>query len=232
MDFDPEGPKAIPLWINGHAFLCAGGEFFDVIAPRSGEAVRRVPLCGADEAAEAVAAARAAQPAWAAMGLPARRQCLSRLAEALDGYASHFARLLREETGCDETVAAAEVAAAVAALNDTRVGETGVIGLVLGAEMPLAGFAASAAPALLAGASLVVKPSPKAPGAVFALCELTARAEWPAGVVNLLQGDAAAVSGLAGAGIDRLVYRGEAALGEKVAALAEAAGVSCDVQAF
>ncbi len=225
MEFAPEGPMAIPLWINGHAFLTVSDAFFDVTNPATGEAIRRVPLCGAPEAAEAVGAARAAQGDWAAMGLPARRVCLGKLADALDTYAGHFAKLLSQETGVDEAAATAEVAAAVAALRGDTVGETGVFGLVLDATQPLAGFAEVAVPALLAGATLVVKPSPKAPSAVFALCELSARCEWPAGVLNLLQGDTAAIDGLCVGGIDRLVYRGNVALGMQVGTMAEAAGM-------
>jgi hypothetical protein len=69
MEFSAEGPTAIPMWINGHAFLTVTDDFFDVVNPATGEAVHRVPLAGAGEAAEAVAAARAAQPAWAEMGM-------------------------------------------------------------------------------------------------------------------------------------------------------------------
>ncbi len=229
MDFSSEGPMAIPLWINGHAFLTVSPAFFDVTDPATGEAIRRVPLCGASEAAEAANAARAAQAAWADMGMQARRLCLGRLADALEGYTAHFAKLLISETGFDEARAQAEVAAALSALRAAGVGETGVFGLVLDAERPLAGLAEAIAPALMAGATVVVKPSPKAPSAAFALCELSARAEWPAGVLNLLQGDTAAVEGLCAAGLDRLVYRGNGALGAQVARLAEVAGMPCVV---
>lgn len=231
MDFSPEGPKAIPLWINGHAYLTVTEAFYDVVNPVTGEAVRRVPLCGLDEATEAVKAARAAQAAWAEMGLAARRVCLGNLADALEGYAGHFAKLLSEETGCDEAAATGEVAVAVDALRAMAVGETGVFALVLDAVQPLAGFAAVLAPALMAGATLVVKPSVKAPSAIFALCELSSRVDWPAGVVNLLQGDSAAIEGLCAAGIDRLVYRGEAGLGAKVGAIAAAQGMPFELQA-
>lgn len=223
MGFSSEGPMAIPMWVNGHAFLTVGNAFFDVINPATGEVIRRVPLCGASEAAEAVLAARGAQPAWADMGLPARRVCLNNLADALESYASHFAKLLLAETGCNETQAAAEVAAAVEALRGGGVGDTGVVGLVLDASRPLAALAEVMVPALMAGAAMIVKPSPRAPSVAFALCELTARVEWPAGVLNLLQGDTAAIDGLCAAGVDRLVYSGNAALGVDVGHIAEAA---------
>ncbi|MGB5208613.1 MAG: aldehyde dehydrogenase family protein, partial [Azonexus sp.] len=115
MEFAPEGPKAIPLWINGHAFLTVADGFYEVVNPLTGEALRRVPLCGAAEASEAVSAACNAQPAWAALTPEARQAHLNALADGLDRYAGHFAKLLGEETGCAEADALVEVAAAVAA---------------------------------------------------------------------------------------------------------------------
>ena len=231
MEFAPDGPMAIPMWVNGHAFLTVTPDFYTVTNPVTGESLRRVPLCGAEEAAEAVKAAHAAQPEWAMMGMPARRVCLGRLADGLDRYTGHFAKLLIQECGFDEARATAEVGEAVEALRGAMVGETGVLGIVLDATRPLASFAETMGPALMAGATLVVKPSPKAPSAVFALCELTAREEWPAGVVNLLQGDSAAVEGLCGSAVDRLIYCGNAALGTQVGAMAEAAGKAFEMKA-
>jgi acyl-CoA reductase-like NAD-dependent aldehyde dehydrogenase len=231
MELAAEGPMAIPLWINGHAYLTVGDSFFDVVSPRTGQALRRVPLCGASEAAQAVAAARAAQPQWAEMGLNARRVCLAALADALERYAGHFAKLLGQEIALDETEAANEVSAAIAALRGVEVGETGVIAVVVDAQRPLSALAAAIAPALLAGATVVVKPSPRAPGAVFALCELSARADWPGGVLNLLQGDTAAIAGLCTAGVDRLIYRGNAALGEQVGAVVAGTSTTFVLQA-
>jgi acyl-CoA reductase-like NAD-dependent aldehyde dehydrogenase len=224
MEFSPEGPKAIPLWVNGHAFLTVSEAFYEVVNPLTGEALRRVPLCGKDEAVAAVSAARAAEPGWAAQAPAARQAALEALAGALDRYTGHFAKLLREETGSDEAQAVAEVAAAVAALRAGSTGTGGVVALVVDASRPLSGFAGAAASALRAGATLVVKPSPKAPAAVFALCELASRSGLPPGVLNLLQGDTAAIEGLCAAGIDRLAYRGNAALGVAIGAIADAAG--------
>lgn len=224
MEFSPEGPKAIPLWINGHAFLTVSESFFEVVNPLTGQALRRVPLCGADEAMAAVTAARDAAPGWAEQVPAARQAALEALAAALDRYTGHFAKLLREESGLDELQAIAEVAAAVAALRSGGAGTGGVVAVVVDASRPLAGFAGAVAPALRAGATLVVKPSPKAPAAIFALCELASRSGLPPGVLNLLQGDTAAIEGLCAAGIDRLVYRGNTALGVAIGAIADAAG--------
>lgn len=230
MEFAPEGPKAIPLWIRGHAFLTVSDCFHDVVDPLTGEALYRVPLCGAPEAVEAVASARNAQPGWAALTVPARQAALAALAGALDRYSGHFAKLLRAETGFTEDQSLAEVAAALAALRGDDLGDAGIVAIVVDATRPLAGFAEAAAPALRAGAAVVVKPSPKAPSAAYALCELSGRAEWPAGVLNLMQGDSAAIEGLCAAGVDRLVYCGNAVLGAAVGAIASAAGTRYRIQ--
>ena len=62
---DNEDTLALPLWINGHAYLTMADAFLDVINPKTGELLRRTPLCGADAAGKAVAAAQAALPKWA-----------------------------------------------------------------------------------------------------------------------------------------------------------------------
>lgn len=226
MEFAPEGPMAIPLWINGRPYLTVGDGFFDVINPVTGEARHRVPMCGSDEAAQAVSAARDAQGGWAAMGPSARQLCLARLADALERYAGHFAKLLSQENGCGEEVSSREVTAAVAGLRAMSLGETGVAALVVDDSQPLAGLVAAAVPALLAGATLVIKPSPKAPSAAFALCELATRNEWPAGVLNVVHGDGPAIEGLCAAGVDYLVYAGAAALGAQVGELAAKHGTA------
>lgn len=229
MNLAPEGPMAIPLWINGRAFLTMTESFLDVIDHARGEAIRRVPLCGAAEAAEAAGAARAALAGWSACPAEERLAQLATLADALDQYAGHFARLVAQETGLDEAAAGAEVAAAVAALRTPGEAAPGVVAVLSDAGKPLSGLLGTAAAVIAAGGTVVLKPSAKAPSAAYALCELSARAGWPGGVLNLLQGDEAAVAGLcAHPDIDRLAYAGEAALGARIAAMAAAQGKTCD----
>jgi len=220
---------AIPLWINGHAYLTMAPAFFDVRDVRSGKVRRRTPLCGAAEALAAVESARNALAAWAALKAEARATLLAALADALAGYAEHFAGLIAEETGKDAVAAAAEVSAALQVLRTATASTVatggGVVAVVSDDRAPLLGPLQQAAPALLAGATLVLKPSPKAPSAVFALAELTARSGFPGGVVNILQGDLAAIEGLcAAAEVSRLLFAGDPALGSKVAAIASRHG--------
>lgn len=227
MKFTAEGPMAIPLWINGRPYLSMGEQFFDVVNPHSGEAVRRVPLCGASEVDAAVNAARLALDIWAAQPLSARQRLVAALADALEGLTAHFARLLGEECGMDAAAAEQEVQAAVGALRAGALGINGgrVMAVVVDDRQPLSGLAALIAPALLAGACIVCKPSPKAPGAAFALCELSSRAGWPAGVLNLVQGDTAAVRALcAHPEIAEVAFAGGPALAAQLRGMVEHAG--------
>lgn len=221
---DNEDAMALPLWINGHAYLIMADRFFDVINPKTGQVLRRTPLCGADAAAKAVAAAQAVLPKWALDQDEVRQAGLAPLADALEGYAAHFAQLIVEETGKDAAAAGAEVAEAVALLRQPwalSLMAGSVVAVVNDDREPLLGLLSLAIPALLAGGVVVAKPSPKAPSAAFAFAELTARAGLPDGVFNLLQGDEEAIEGLCDQpDVGRLAFVGDAVLGEKVRAIA------------
>lgn len=217
---------AIPLWLNGHPYLTMAPAFFDVRDPRSGEVKRRTPLCSASQAQAAVESATDAVPGWAALTSAARANLLAALADALASYAGHFANLIAEETGMDAAAAAADVDAALrllrAASHDTATTRANsVVAVVSDERAPLLGPLRHAVPALLAGATVVLKPSPKAPSACFALAELTARSGFPDGVFNILHGDLAAIEGLCSAdAVNQLCFAGDPALGRKVAAIA------------
>lgn len=193
-------PPAIPLWINGHAYLTLAPAFQDVRNPVSREVLRRTPLCGAAEAQKAVEAAHTALPLWRAQPATARAALLVAVGQALAGYAGHFARLIVEETGKETPAAEAEVGKAVAllcgSLNAKASGAAAVAGIVGNAEAPLLDPLRLAVPALLAGAVVVIKPDPEMPSAIFALAELTARCAFPGGVFSVLHGAEAAVLGL------------------------------------
>jgi succinate-semialdehyde dehydrogenase / glutarate-semialdehyde dehydrogenase len=191
-----DAPPAIPLWINGHAFLTLAPGFMDVCNPMSGEVLRRIPLCGIGEARKAVDAARDALAAWVALS-SVRAAMLASVGNALAGYAAHFAKLIVEETGKDAAAADDEVAVAVSLLRTATPSEASdVLGVVGDAAWPLLGALQIAVPALAAGATVVIKPAPQAPSALFAVAELTARCAFPEGVFNILHGAEDAVDGL------------------------------------
>ncbi len=188
MKFD-DGIPAIPLWIDGHAWLGVFAEFIDV-RQADGEVHYRVPKCGPGEAAEAVASARRAQPAWGA-DAAGRQRLLGELASLLDQFGGDFAKLVARETGQDTEAARAEVGRAVAALREAACAEGGggVQAVASDAAEPLASVAAGLARAFAAGDTAVALSAATAPSAVFALAELSARAGFPAGAFCLLHGD-------------------------------------------
>lgn len=223
MSFAAEGPMAIPLWINGRALLTVTDSFFDVTDPVSGTVVRRTPLAGTPEVAEAVTAAQTALGSWLALPVEERQACLSALAKALDQYTGHFAKLVRQETGCDEAFAQSEVSSSVSALSaGESAAQTGIVAVIADASRNLSAVVEAIAPLLRGGAAVIVKPSPKAPGAAFALAELSGRVGFPAGIFNLVHGDTQAINAIcAEAKIAAVLVRGEAKFVEQVQQLAE-----------
>jgi len=217
---DPgDAAPVIPLWINGHAFLTVTANFHEVRDPLSAIVLRRTPLCDARVAQLAVAAAQAALAPWAARTVGARADLLGALAALLSSYAEHFSGLLAQEAGA--AGAAAEVRRALALLRgDREAGAaecadpcagpgaaqdgTEVVGIVAAASSPLYGPLRIAVPALLAGAVVIFKPSPATPSALYALAELSARCNFPAGVLSVVHGDEAATDGLRACGVRML----------------------------
>ncbi len=191
---------AIPLWINGHAYLTMAPAFLDVCLPDSGKVLRRTPLCGAGEVQKAVEAAQAALDSWARLNATARAALLAAVGESLAGYANHFAKLISEETGKASDAADAEVAEAVSLLRsaagNNAAGVMGVVGVVGDAVFPLLGSLQLAVPALQAGATVLLKPDPRVPSVIFAWAELTARCALPPGVLNIVHGAEAVVEAM------------------------------------
>lgn len=226
MKFAADGPMAIPFWINGRAYLTVTESFVDVCDPLTGEAVRRTPLAGSGEVAEAIGAALAAQASWGALDAAERQATLAKLAGLLDQYAGHFLRLIRQETGWDEGRAQTELTLALSALQGTEQAHgDGVLGVITDASSPLAAGMAALARILRSGGAVVWKPSPKLPGAAFALAELSGRAGVPAGVLNLVHGDVAVMEALcADPAIRSVEVGGEEAFVAKVLELAERQG--------
>lgn len=199
MKFD-DGIPAIPLWIDGHAWFGVFEDFID-IREADGEVHYRIPECGPHEAAEAVASARRAQPSWG-MDAAGRRRLCGELADLLDQFAGDFARLVGRETGKDFDTARAEIAHAVAALRtgaDFAAAPGGTRAVQSDGNEPLASVAAGLADAFAAGDTAIVLSDARAPSAVFALAELSARASFPAGALCLLHGGESARTALTAA---------------------------------
>ncbi|MBX6388123.1 MAG: CoA-acylating methylmalonate-semialdehyde dehydrogenase [Frankia sp.] len=211
--------REIGHWIDGTAVAGASGRFGPVWNPATGEHAARVALASVEEVNAAVAAARAAFPAWRATGLGRRAEVLFRFRELLDANRKELAALLTAEHGKTLDDALGEVARglenvefACGAPHHLRGGfseqaSSGVdvheirqpLGVVAGitpfnfpAMVPLWMLAN----ALACGNTFVLKPSERDPSASLALADLFAQAGLPAGVLNVVQGDKLAVDTL------------------------------------
>ena len=200
MLFESNDPPAVPLWVNGHAFLTMAPAFLDVFSSVDGRVLRRTPLCAGDIAGTVTDVAMKAGVAWRALTGPERAKLCSKLAEELDRYSDHVGHLIVEETGKTLTEAGAEVKAALRVLREANglgaPNESKVVAVIGDAITPLIGPLQVAVPALTGGATVIMKPDPASPSALVALGELTGRCGFPPGAFNVVHGGEDLVAGL------------------------------------
>ena len=153
---------------------------------------------------DAVRAARAAQPGWAAATAYNRGQVLYRLAEMVEARVPEFAELCsgrdEVEQAIDRIVWYAGWADKLSQVlggtnpvagpyfNFTITEPTGVVGVLAPDEPPLLGFVTRLLPPLVGGNAVVAVASETRPLAAVELAEAVATSDVPGGVVNLLTG--------------------------------------------
>lgn len=219
----------------GGAWRAGRGERFASTDPAYGREVWAGAAADAGDVADAVAAARAAAPGWARTPLPERRARVEAFAAALAAARAAFARMLAEETGKPLWEADAEVgsmigkAAVSIAARAERAGEShrpapfgeavlrhrpyGVMAVLGPYNFPGHLPNGHIMPALLAGNTVVFKPSELTPDVGDRMAALWERVGLPAGVLNLVQGGRDTGAALAAADIDGLLFTGSAAAG-------------------
>lgn len=185
--------------------LVPGASTLEVVNPATGQVFARAPRADEAQAEQAVAAARRAFPAWAALGFAERGRCLERLAAAIEARAEDFARLLTQEQGKPLDQARGEVGASISAiayyagqqleprvLRETaaeRIVEQryplGVVAAITPWNYPLLLLVVKMAPALVTGNAVIAKPAPSTPLATLLLGEVAAGV-LPAGVFQTL----------------------------------------------
>ena len=192
MLIESNDPPAVPLWIDGHAYLTMAPEFCDVRDSVHDRVLRRTPLCAADAADKALESARKASAEWRAQPEADRRALCLLLAVEVERYAEHFCRLISEETGRSPAESRTEVAGTLALLREigqARLDDgVAIVAIAVGAGMAMLEPLRLAAPILAAGAAIVLRTDPSAPSALVALAELTARCGFPPGVFNVVHG--------------------------------------------
>ena len=177
----------------------------DVINPATGETFATVPHAGVAEADAAIAAARAAQPAWGALSFAERQEAIVAMADTIAAHADELARLLTLEQGKPLAEAQGEVAwtegflrhYATMELSDRIIQDDAAgyiavkhqpLGVVVGIiawNFPLLVACWKIGPAVLAGNAIVLKPAPTTPVTALRLGELI-KDIFPAGIVNII----------------------------------------------
>lgn len=189
----------------------------------------------------AVRAARSAFHAWSATPVEQRIAAVRRVAAALRERSDAFARVISREVGMPARLAARiQAAAPIAAWDmyadlaaqfewEERIGHslvqqvpTGVVACITPWNYPLHQVTGKVAPALLAGCTVVLKPSELAPSSAFLLAEAIARAGLPAGVFNLVHGAGPDVGEalVTHPDVDMVSFTGSTGAGRRIAALA------------
>ncbi|MGW6279309.1 aldehyde dehydrogenase family protein [Kribbella sp. NPDC055071] len=226
------------MTIGGNAV--DGDAFFPVVNPANGAVVGDAPNCTPQQLDAAVAAARDAFPAWSARPIAERQKVLIAMAEAIDANTETLAQLITAEQGKPIDVARTEVSGLSYWLRETAALELpetinqddaerlsitrrlplGVVAAITPWNYPLGQASFKVGPAMLAGNTVVLKPSLAAPLANLELGAIL-RDVVPAGVLNVITGDdGLGAQVTAHPGFDKISFTGSTRTGKLVMAAA------------
>lgn len=236
---DETRKRTWPLLVGGRLVAARSGATFQDFSPVTGTFIADVPDAGADDVDDAVTAAQAAFPAWAATPIADRAAVLRTIAVTVREHAAELGALDTLDGGNIIRLATADVYAAAAALDyfaDSAValkGETtplsprelhyterqpiGVVGRIVPYNHPIMFAAAKIAAPLVAGNCVLLKPAHQTPLSALRLGELLADV-LPAGVLSILSGRGpdTGVAIVKHPGVRRIAFIGSPAAGRAV----------------
>jgi aldehyde dehydrogenase (NAD+) len=228
----------LKFFINGQWVAPIEPKLLDVIDPASGVPNGHINVGGAKDVDAAVAAARAAFPAWSATPVEERLAALERIAVEFDRRLDDMGVAIREEMGAPQWLARDTQAAlgprhfrsAYNILKDYAFQEDkgthcvlkeaiGVCGFITPWNWPVHQMCAKVAPALAVGCTVILKPSEIAPFSAQILAEIIDAAKLPPGVFNLVFGEGPVVGSAMSShpGIDMISITGSTRAGIEVA---------------
>jgi acyl-CoA reductase-like NAD-dependent aldehyde dehydrogenase len=230
------GEPARP-WIGGR-FVAGRGPEVDDRNPATGELLTRVQLASAADVDDAVAAAVEAQRAWGKLAIRERAERVEALAERLLAEVDRFGRIDSRDTGSPLTpmtngarkgalylkqlagvaleLQGRTIPASASGWHLTRPAPWGVVGAITAYNHPTLYACQKCGPALIAGNSIVVKPSEQAPLTTLAFAALGADL-FPAGLINVIPGQAEAGAALVGhRDVPRISFTGSVATGLQI----------------
>jgi aldehyde dehydrogenase (NAD+) len=229
------------LFVDGAWVASSGDGWIAVENPATEAVIARVPNGCSEDVDRAVAAARRAFPGWSATPVAERARLIAALRDGLHARQQEIADSITAEMGAPTKLAmtvqsglplqvlGAYVELAASVDQTETVGNSlvlhepvGVVAAITPWNYPLHQSIAKLAPALLAGCTVVHKPSEVAPLSAYIVAEVLESLDLPAGVYNLVSG-AGAVVGEALAShpdVDMVSFTGSTRAGRRVGALA------------
>jgi aldehyde dehydrogenase (NAD+) len=241
MDYgpSPESSEHVGVWLEEHergfghfinGVFTKPGDLFDVFNPARGERIARVSQGSPKDIDAAVAAARKAQPKWAALSGFERSKhiyALARHVQKRERFLSVLETIdngkpIRESRDIDIPLVARHLYhhAGWASLIDSEFPGTkpvGVCGQIIPWNFPLLMLAWKIAPALAAGNTIVLKPAEFTPLTALAFAAICVETGIPPGVVNIVTGDGATGAALvAHAGVDKIAFTGSTEVGRAI----------------
>ncbi len=232
--------EVVPHFVGGKRVAGKSARCADVYNPALGAVARRVALADADEVGDAIGAAQAAFPEWAATPAGRRAQVMFAFRDAIRKHLDELARLLSEEHGktVDDAKGSVtrglEVVEFACGISQLLKGEYS-LAVAAGVDswsmrQPL-GVCAGITPfnfpamvpmwmfplAIACGNTFVLKPSERDPSTPLRLAELLHDAGLPDGVLNVVNGDKTAVDALlTDARVQAVSFVGSTAIGEYI----------------
>jgi len=230
-------------YINGAWHKAHNPAVFEVHDSTTEEVMATVPQGTAEEATQAVLAARAAFPAWSALSVEERCVYIDKIVAGLKARTEEMGTAIAREVGMPIKMAKmiqvggpifnwGNAAKAARAFHwQEQVGNSqvvrepiGVVGCITPWNFPLNQITLKVAPALAAGCTVVLKPSEIAPVNAMILAEIIHAAGLPAGVFNLVNGLGPVVGEVLASHpeVDMVSFTGSTRAGKRVAELAAA----------
>lgn len=226
---------------SGYTITIDGSEVetlssFPAYNPATEEIIAQVPEATTGQLEDAVAAARRAFPAWSARPIEERQAMVARIGDVIEANADDFMRLLTKEQGkpragaeweifgsviwCRE-IAKQSLAVEIVEQNERRAVETrrvplGVVAGITPWNFPVLLAIWKIAPALFAGNTMVLKPSPWTSLCTLKLGELL-RSVLPPGVLNIISGGNEVGELLVKhPGVNKISFTGSTATGRRI----------------
>ena len=211
--------RQIGHFIGGKHVAGTSGRFADGFQPMTGEVISKIALASEADMAMAIANAKAAQPAWAAVNPQRRARVLVKFLDLVAKNLDELAQLLAREHGktipdakgdIQRGVEVAEFSVGIPHLLKGEFSDNAGPGIdIYSMRQPLGVVAGitpfnfpamiplwKMCPAIACGNAFILKPSERDPGVPMRLAELMIEAGLPPGILNVVNGDKAAVDAI------------------------------------